>query len=75
MIAVIWNDLNDGGWLFGVLGWGRLLCVARSRACSPLTPALSRPAGEGMRLWRSMWQGLLYSGWAFRPLKRPRSRE
>ena len=44
MIAVIGNDLNDGLWLFGVLRWGSPSGPAPPLA---LTPALSRPAGEG----------------------------
>ena len=51
MIAVMWNDLNDGFLLFGVLVLG---CVGGclgfpSRLSAPvtLTLALSRRAGEG----------------------------
>ncbi len=40
---------------------------------SPRPSPAQRERGE--RLWRSMRQGLLFSGWAFRPLKRPLSRE
>ena len=74
MIAMMGNDLNDVCcWLFGGLRWESPSGPAPPLA---LTPALSRPAGEGEeRLRRSMREGLLFSGWAFRPLKRPLSRE
>ncbi len=39
MIAMMGNDLNDGVWLFGVLGWGSPSGPSRPLA---LTPALSR---------------------------------
>ncbi len=82
------HDCRDGGglggWvgvvLFGGLGWIALLVVwgappfCPPRLPSPWPSPAERERGN-VRLRRSMWQGLFFSGWAFRPLKRPRARE
>ena len=40
MIAMIWNDLNDGVWLFWFLGWVALLLVWGARpVCPPRLPS------------------------------------
>ncbi len=40
MIAMMGNDLNDGVWLFGVLGWVALLVVwGAPPVCPPRSPS------------------------------------
>ena len=61
MIAMMWNDFNDGLWLFGglVSGWGSPSGPAPPLA---LTPALSRPAGEGETVLRELRTRMLRRG-------------